>query len=145
MYLLFYLITSTTCLVINITCWCFLRYINSLFMVKQTKSSDRGLRSCINACVARFRIHCFNIFQVHIQEKKMAHVIMTCWQMKHLKKKNVNKNPAKMWKVTCKERDPTLAYFSIKGVVWVGNNPCPFLPLLPSLGGSWKLNSESHF
>lgn len=38
-----------------------------------------------------------------------------------------------------KEQDPTLACFSIKGVVWVGVgiNQCPFLPLL---GGSWKLN-----
>lgn len=40
-----------------------------------------------------------------------------------------------------KEKSGTLflAYFSIKGVVWVGvgNKQCPFLPLL---GGSWKLN-----
>lgn len=38
-----------------------------------------------------------------------------------------------------KKQDPVLAYFSIKGVVWVGvgNKQCPFLPLL---GGSWKLD-----
>lgn len=45
-----------------------------------------------------------------------------------------------MWKVRRKKQDPALAYFSIKGVVWVGvgNNRCPFLPLM---GGSWKLMS----
>lgn len=51
--------------------------------------------------------------------------------------RNTNTDPTTKWKVTRKEQDPTLAYFSIEGVVWVGVgiNQCPFLPLL---GGSWK-------
>lgn len=34
--------------------------------------------------------------------------------------RNINTDPTAVWKGTGKEQDPTLAYFSIEGVVWVG-------------------------
>ena len=57
--------------------------------------------------------------------------------------RNINTDPTTMWKVTTKEQDPTLAYFSIKGVVWVvvGNWSITSAPSFPY----WEDHGNSHF